>query len=162
MATWSGIRAKLEKDYLAESLRGHIEYFATSYSKCPDHEGRAAILLDGKEIISGGYYNNWTKASEFPHDEKYERRMKVEMAFMDDTAIQVGVFDQRCFYEAFAIFDSQSIEESLESDNLIVRIMAILDRRVGKRRLIKIKETIEEQEPVFREFFAIRAGAEGI
>ena len=51
MPTWSGTRAKLEKEYLAESLRGHIQYFATSYSKCPDHEGRAAIMLDGKEII---------------------------------------------------------------------------------------------------------------
>lgn len=43
MATWSGIRKKLEGDYLAESLRGHIQYFATSYSYCSDHEGRAAI-----------------------------------------------------------------------------------------------------------------------
>ena len=38
----NGTRSKLEKEYLAESLRGHIQYFATSYSKCPDHEGRAA------------------------------------------------------------------------------------------------------------------------
>ena len=162
MSTWSGIRSKLEKDYLAESLRGHIQYFATSYSKCPDHEGRAAIMLDGKEIISGGYYNNWSKASEFPHDEKYEKRMEVENAYMDNTALSLGVFDQRCFYEAFSIFNNQSIEQSLESDNLIVRIMAILDRRVGKRRLKKIKETIDAEEPVFREFFAIRANAEKI
>lgn len=70
---------------------------ATSYSRCPDHEGRAAIMLDGKEIISGGYYNNWVKATEFPHDEKYEQRMNYEMAFMDDTAMQLGVFDQRSF-----------------------------------------------------------------
>ena len=56
MATWSGIRNKLEKDYLAESLRGRIKYFATTYRKSHDKEGRAAILLDGKEIISGGYY----------------------------------------------------------------------------------------------------------
>ena len=59
MARWSGIRKKLESEYLAESLKGHIQYFATSYSKCPDHEGRAAIMLDGKEIISGGYYNSF-------------------------------------------------------------------------------------------------------
>ncbi|MCR5249960.1 MAG: hypothetical protein K6E50_05075 [Lachnospiraceae bacterium] len=162
MATWSGIRAKLEKEYLADSLKGHIQYFATSYSKCPDHEGRAAILLDGKEIISGGYYNNWVKASEFPHDDKYERRMKCEMAFMDDTAMQLGIFDQRCIYEAFDIFDNQSIEKSLESENMLVRIMAILDRRVGKRRLIRIRETIESEDPVFKEFFAIRAEAEKI
>lgn len=43
MATWSGIRSKLEKEYLAPSLQGRIQYFATSYHKCPDHEGRAAI-----------------------------------------------------------------------------------------------------------------------
>lgn len=160
MATWSGIRKKLEKEYLADCLKGHIQYFATSYSKCPDHEGRAAIMLDGKEIISGSYFNNWVKASEFPQDEKYEKRMRFENAFMDDTALQLGVFDQRCFYRAFEIFDNQSIEESLESDNLIVRIMAILDRRIGKRRLKTIGETIEEQDLVFREFYAIRVEAE--
>ena len=26
MAIWSGIKAKLENEYLAESLRGHIQY----------------------------------------------------------------------------------------------------------------------------------------
>ena len=119
-------------------------------------------MLDGKEIISGGYYNNWVKATEFPHDEKYEQRMNHEMAFMDDTAMQLGVFDQRSFYEAFDIFDNQSVEESLESDNMLVRIMAVMDRRVGKRRLKLIKETIAEQEPIFKEFFAIRAEAERI
>lgn len=30
MSTWSGIRHKLETEYLAPSLRGHIQYFATS------------------------------------------------------------------------------------------------------------------------------------
>ncbi len=39
MATWSGIRKKLETEYLAPSLRGHIRYYCTSYSKSPDHEG---------------------------------------------------------------------------------------------------------------------------
>ena len=162
MLRWSGIRKKLESEYLADSLKGHIQYFATSYSKCPDHEGRAAILLDGKEIISGGYYNNWAKASLFPKDEKYQKRMQEEMAFMDDVAVRLGVFDQRCFYEAFNIFDNQNIELSLESDNMLVRIMAVLDRRVGKRRLISMKETIEDEAPSFQEFFAIRAEAEGI
>ena len=42
MSTWSGIRNKLENDYLCPALRGHIQYFAASYSKSADHEGRAA------------------------------------------------------------------------------------------------------------------------
>ena len=46
-------KKKLETDYLAESLRGHMQYFATSYSRSQDHDGRAAIRYDGKEIIKG-------------------------------------------------------------------------------------------------------------
>ena len=162
MSTWSGIRKKLESEYLAESLKGDISYFATSYSRSHDHEGRAAIRYKGKEIIKGCYYHNWTKAASFPKDEKYERCMSEEFAFMDDTAIKLGVFDQICFYEAFKEFDNQSIEKSLCSENMLVRIFAVLDRRVGKRKLISMKETIENEGDTFKEFFAIRMNAEGI
>ncbi|MGP1617989.1 SF0329 family protein [Peptostreptococcus stomatis] len=162
MATWSGIRKKLESEYLAKSLQGHIQYYATTYSRSHDHEGRAAIRYDGKEIIKGCYWYNWTKAGQFPKDEKYERRMREENAFMDDTALKLGVFDQRSFYAAFQEFDQQSIEKSLKSENLIVRIFAVLDRRVGKRRLLMMKDTIEQEPDTFKEFYAIRARAEGI
>ncbi len=162
MATWSGMRKKLEREYLAESLRGHIQYYATSYRKSHDHEGRAAIRYDGKEIIKGCYWNNWMKAGLFPRDEKWERRMAVENAYMDDVALKLGVFDQRCFYRAFEEFEHQSIEESLVSNNLIIRIFAILDRRIGKRRLLLMQETINDEPEIFQEFFAIRAKAEGL
>lgn len=162
MPTWSGIRKKLETEYLAKSLQGHIQYYATSYSRSPDHEGRAAIRYDGKEIIKGCYWNNWVKVHLFPKDEKYDKRMSTEMAYMDDTALKLGVFDQRCFYNAFSEFDNQSIEESLNSDDLIVRIFAVLDRRIGKRRLALMKETIANEPETFQEFYAIRAKAEGL
>lgn len=162
MATWSGIRNKLENDYLAESLRGHIQYFATSYRKVLDQEGRAAIRYDGKEIIKGCYFNNWMKAHLFPKDDTYEKRMNVENAYMDDTAMRLGVFDQRCFYRAFDEFDNQSIEKSLISENLLVRIFAILDRRVGKRKLKEIRENILDEPVTFQEFYAIRVNAEKI
>ena len=152
----------MESEYLAESLKGDISYFATSYSRSPDHEGRAAIRYKGKEIIKGCYYYNWTKAASFPKDEKYERRMREECAYMDDTAIKLGVFDQICFYRAFKEFGNQSIERSLCSENLLVRIFAVLDKRVGKRKLISMKENIENEPDSIKEFFAIRMDAEGI
>lgn len=162
MATWSGVRSKLENTYLAESLRGRIQYYVTSYSRSPDHNGRAAIRLDGKEIISGCYWNNWMKAGLFPKDETYQTRMNRCFAYMDDTAIKLGVFDQSSFYEAFQAFDNQSVEESLASENMIVRIFAILDRRIGKRRLLAMKDHIQEEPETFQRFYAIRAEAEGL
>lgn len=114
MSTWSAIRNKLETEYLTDSLRGHITYYCTSYSKSPDHEGRASIRLDGKEMVSGCYWNMYFKADQFPHDEKYERRMKEEFPFIDETALKLGIFDQRCFYRAFDEFDDQSIEKACQ------------------------------------------------
>ena len=59
------------------------------------------------------------KADLFPGDEKYKKRMEVENAHMDDTALRLSVFGQRCFYNAFAEFDDQDIEMSLNSANLM-------------------------------------------
>lgn len=162
MATWSGIRNKLEKDYLAESLRGHIQYYCTSYNKSHDHHGRASIRLDGKELISGCYWNIYSKASLFPHDEKYEKRMKEPFPYIDETALSLGVFDEWCFYRAFHIFDNQSIEKSLSSEDLIVRIFAVLDRRAGKRRLIEMRDSLNEKDEIFNMFYTIRINAEKI
>ena len=51
MSTWSGIRNKLENEYLCPALRGRIQYFATSYWESHDQTGRAAIRLDGVEVL---------------------------------------------------------------------------------------------------------------
>ena len=65
MSTWSGIRNKLENDYLCPTLRGHIQYFAASYWESHDQTGRAAIRLDGVEVLRSNYYayeqNYWNR-----------------------------------------------------------------------------------------------------
>ncbi len=163
MATWSGIRAKLEKEYLAPALRGHLAYFATSYSKCPDHEGRAAVLLDGKEIISSNYYEHmisqsvqWHKIKE--EDPDISNADQWSKAF--DLALKEGTFEQHNFYKAFEEFDNQCIEKSLASDNPLVRMLAILDRRVGKRTLMKLKDKSEQDLEWLKPIYRIRFEAE--
>lgn len=143
-------------------MRGHIQYFATSYSKSLDHGGRAAIRYNGKEIIKGNYWNQYVKAHLFQKNDTYDRRMRESFLFIDNRALELGVFDQRCFYQAFEEFDNQNIDKSLVSDNLIVCIFAVLDRRVGKRRLLSMRELMENQPSVFQEFYAIRMHHEGL
>lgn len=149
LVTWSGMRKKLEQEYLADCLKGRIQYYATTYRKSADEEGRAAIRLDGKEILKGSYFNMWHRWN----DEHYA---------LDDRNLTIGAFDQRDFYAAFREFDNQSIEKSLQSENLIVQIFAILDQRVGKRRLLQMRETIQNEPLNFQTFYAIRMEAEGL
>ena len=149
MANWSKIRDKLENEYLAECLRGHIQYFVTTYRESHDQEGRAAIRYDGKEILSGAYFHK-------------NHPIDCCCGVVDETALKIGAFDQGNFYSSFHELDNQSIEKSLKSTNLLVRIFAILDKRVGKRRLISMKNTISEEPEVFQLFYSIRAKAEGL
>ena len=165
MHTWSGIRTKLEKDYLAPSLRGRVQYFATSYSKCPDHEGRAAIRIDGKEILKSGYYQKMFAQSRVIQDLQNKKEDFTYSKYWNesfDTALNAGEFDQRDFYEAFQEFDNQGIDKSLVSTNPIVRLFAILDRRVGKRRLVALQDGMKNELEWICPFLLLRLEAEGI
>ena len=57
---------------------------------------------------------------------------------------------------------NKSIEKSLVSDNPIVRIFAILDRRLGKRRLLALEDSMEQELDWVRAFYVIRMQAEGL
>ena len=76
--------------------------------------------------------------------------------------LEQGTFDQKVFYEAFGIFDNQSIEKSLASENLLVRIFALLDRRLGKRRLLALEESMGQEPDWVRAFYVIPIQAEGL
>ena len=167
VSTWSGIRNKLERDYLCKSLRGRIQYFATSYSKSADHEGRAAIRLDGVEVLRSDYYTYfdhvWSKFHQLRSTTLKDCDSAKEAIDMAHAyALEQGTFDQRVFYEAFAIFDNQSIGKSMNSENPLVRIFALLDRRLGKRRLLALKESMECELSWVRAFYVIRMQAEGL
>ena len=159
MATWSGIKNKLENDYLCPALRGRIQYFVTRYHEAHDREGRAAIRLDGEEVLRSNYYDYrdtlWSRFN-LLRDDPNDYRLAYESTLND------GCFDQRVFYEAFDIFDNQSIEESMNNDNPLVRVLALLDRRLGKRRLLAMKEKMEQELPWVRAFYVIRMQAEGL
>ena len=164
MSTWSSTRKKLEEDYLCPALRGRVRYFATTYSKCPDHGGRAAILVDGVEVLKSSYYEYapafWKLQSELRRLEEADWREAAPKA--GQTVLEDGLFDQRDFYAAFQEFDNQSVEASLASENPIVRIFALLDRRLGKRRLAALKETMEQELDWVRPFYFLRMEAEGV
>ncbi len=155
MYRWSTIRDKLENEYLADSLKGRVRYFATSYRESHDGDkGRAAIYLDGKPVVVGSTFE--------PGSSLYGFRYANDYLGLSDTDLKNGWFDQYDLYLSFQEFDNQSIEASLHSKNQLVRIFAILDRRVGKRTLCKLRETIETEPEVFRCFYAIRMDAEGL
>lgn len=166
MSTWSGIRNKLENDYLCPALRGRIQYFATSYWESHDQTGRAAIRLDGVEVLRSNYYayeqNYWNRYQALRREGVGEDDPKAPFRMAHEGTLNDGCFDNIFFYEAFHEFDNQSIEKSLTSENPLVRVFALLDRRLGKRRLLALEESMEQELDWVRAFYVIRMQAEGL
>lgn len=162
MLRWSGMRKKLETDYLAPSLRGHIRYYVTTYSKSPDHNGRAAIRFDGEEILRGSYWGDFLQNTTWEESLAHGSVFSYKGMPVDEYTIRTGTFDQKAFYGAFETFDSQRIEDSLQSADLLVRIFALLDRRCGKRRLAEMENAIRETPEILQRFYQIRCAAEGL
>ena len=61
-----------------------------------------------------------------------------------------------------AKYRNQTIKESINSDNPLERMFAILDRRLGKRTLLSIKETLDEQPNWLQFFYNLRLESEHI
>ena len=167
LGSWSGMRKYLEQDMLAESLQGRVRYGCTAYvgmDGCHIFE----ICIDKEQIkrfswetvnsyfIDSGYTSNknpngigeywaefWSLLDKFPIANRTE--------YTDEE-----------FCDALEKYRNQDIQESMYSNNPIIRMFAILDRRIGKRTLIKAKKTIEEQPIWLKQFYQLRLAAEGI
>lgn len=161
MHNWSRIRQKLEQEYLAPSLRGRLTYFVTAYHGTHDSdEGRAAVRLDGAEILKSNYFDRM--AAQWQHYYAADKAQRDHGAWRQSAldALRDGTFYQADFYRAFAEFDSQPIAESLVSENAIVRMFALLDRRTGKRRLEALRDTMRTEPQWLQMIYHIRLEAE--
>ncbi|MET3211350.1 UNVERIFIED_CONTAM: hypothetical protein ABIC26_004317 [Paenibacillus sp. PvR008] len=55
-------------------------------------------------------------------------------------------------------FLSISIEESLESNDILLNILALVDRRVGKKRILNMTEKMKLKHPIVQYFYELRRG----
>lgn len=163
MADWSAIRKKLEEDYLCPALRGRIQYFITMYRESHDRHGRAAIRFDGVEVLKSSYIEYLRQYNR--NEEELERTQpgmpgREQEELLWNMTESDGCIDEIVFYSSFDEFDNQSIVKSLESKRPLVRVFALLDRRVGKRRLLAMRECMHEELDWVRMFYHIRMEAE--
>lgn len=159
--SWSGLRQQL-KGFLCEPLKDRIDYFLTYYHKVHDSYGRASVRLDGKNMICFSWINMYRQ--EWDVDRQYKEKGYWDY---DDPELKEkwdseGNYCESDFLAAALEFLNLPISEALIHENYLIRLFAILDRRVGKRTLKRIadaKEYLEYPEWV-RQFYELRLGYE--
>lgn len=53
-------------------------------------------------------------------------------------------------------FLSTPIEESLESNDILLNILALVDKRVGKKRILNMAEKMKSKHPIVQYFYELR------
>ena len=66
------------------------------------------------------------------------------------------------FVHTITVYLKTDISAALHSDNYLLRVFAYMDRRVGRRTLVRIKDEVEVLPEWVKQFYQIRCEADGI
>ncbi len=158
--SWSNLKKQMN-ELLCDSLKDKISYFYTNYHEVHNAYGRATINYNKNEMVA------------FSWVEMYEQEQDASQLYSQGKAVSYGELEKgkwmtACklcdadFIHSLTIFLKTDINEALHSDNYLLRIFAYLDRRVGKRTLIKIKDEVEALPEWVQQFYRLRCEANGI
>ena len=174
--SWSGLKKQLES-LLCDSLKDRISYFYTTYREVRKAYGRASINYDKKELVSFSWdigYQQWADeykflndnnidASHFPNaEDMWQKQLEVQRNLAKEKWMPNGTLCETDFIYSASAYVNTDIAEALRSENYLLRVLAYMDRRVGKRTLIKIRDEAEKMPEWAKRFYKIRLEAEGI
>ena len=158
---WSKRKKRVES-FFSKAVQNRLELRSTNYRGAHDEEGRGYITLDKKEI--------WSMCTLSFYSIEYDRidEIALKKAILPYEAQKIaheelaseGKFNQYTFYDSLDEYCNNSIDQSLVSDNLLIRCLAMLDQRFGKRSLGSFDLSKESEKVV--EFFRIRCECEGL
>lgn len=142
--SWSGLSKQLT-DNLCDEFKSRITFFLTRYHSVHDSYGRAAIRLDGKELVVFSWIEMYHQEANTSELWKVDRQksydeMVEELKPKWDADCTYSEMD---FLDAALTFRNMSIKDALDSENYIIKILAIMDKRIGKRTLEQIKKSNE-------------------
>ena len=158
--SWSNLKSQMN-GLLCDSLKDKIQYFYTTYHEVHNAYGRATIDYNKKEMVAFSWVEMY--AQEYEMSQLYKEGKKISYGEMEKKKwMPEGKLCEIDFINSITIYLKTDISSSLTSDNLLLRVFAYMDRRVGKRTLIRIKDDVEKLPEWVKQFYRLRCEAENI
>src|SRR5262245_18298566 len=133
---WPKLRQRIEEG-MAPALVGRVRVMVTRYHRAADAAGRWAILLDGRQIGGLGDIEAEEERSRLTDEKAMELGVEVSKAQWPARVMLAAKarHDVGDFCGTLLKYTSTSIDAALASNDGVLRSLAFLDRRMGKRRL---------------------------
>lgn len=158
--SWADLNKRLT-GFLCDEYKGRLPYFLTRYHRVHNSYGRAAIRLDNREMVCFSWIEMYHKESDLHGIWEETGIWDESNQDLKDQWDASATYHDMDFLTAATSFLQTPIMDALYSDNYIVRIFAILDKRVGKRTLRKIEAegTYQKYPAWVKQFYDLRLGA---
>jgi hypothetical protein len=164
---WSKLKQLVEQRF-ADSLNGRVEVHSTRYYS---GEGRGWITVDKHEVADfstlGFFAQAYQRAKEqagtdftdpdAEEQARYYKALREEQAALRNEGALRQADYHRLLWDSLAL----SIDDASGSEAVLIRALAMLDRRLGKRRLRAFRLR-DNEHPLVRQFYLLRCESEGI
>lgn len=191
MATWSKMKQQMEA-FMAESLKDSVQYSSSSYRFTKEKTGQCYLKVNGIEVFAITKQVEGILWYENDQDVKKKQRilckiteeeiniLKEKNPNIPEQRLSVILMDQKTnecvknimeaqkrlwksdFSTSVSEFLATSIQKSMESEDILLNVFALIDRRMGKSRLRNMRESITQKHSIVQYFYTLRCKAEGI
>ncbi len=155
---WSQLKQRVEAQFTPK-LQGRVKVWATRYRGTGEEDGRGWLTLDGAQIYSMADLKadaDWRALGE---QVRLAGQAPPGSPESDWTRRSEHFFTHDHFREDLRVYVQTGIDDLLHDECPLLRGLAMLDRRLGRRRFVRL-EGIPDAHPFVRLLHTIRAGAE--
>jgi hypothetical protein len=156
---WSKLKKQIESGF-ADELKGKVQIYLTTYANSKSFMGRGWITYNGVElsnfsnneafVIHGSYSNVLCDKS--PGPPTHQPINNEDRA--EGNLVEKGEFSKYDFGDSCWDFINMNVKDAQMSINPLLRTLAVLDKRTGKRSLSTLDET--ESHPLVKYLIALR------
>lgn len=155
---------------ICDPLQSRIDFHLISYRKAHDQMGRAVMTVDKAEVFSmcsmtsmrEEYYREKEIRREWGEDGSDVETILAIQALAHEQLLHEGIYARYDFFSVVDDYIQSPIRELLKSDDVLVKALTMLDRRVGKRTLCRWKDFIQEEHPLVQRLYMLRCEVENI
>ncbi len=152
---WSKLKKEI-KSRFSKAVKDEVDFFMTEYAGF--YSGRAWITINGNEIVNfstaKSYVHFGNPWNELTKDSRWSRHSKVADEERNGGLIEEGEFSRGDFTDSCYKYLTLSIQDAQKSEHPIIRLLAVLDKRTGKRKLKELEEV--EVNPLVKYFLVYR------
>ncbi|OQP44251.1 hypothetical protein A4H97_33400 [Niastella yeongjuensis] len=159
---WSKLK-QLTEEKFADSVRKRVEIFSTRYNKPNSSTGRGWITIDGIEVVNFSTMKSGEIYCCIYHEATSTNCLK-HPAVKDEERtpgllIEEGEFSRFDLHNCCFEYLNLTVEEGLAHPSPLINLLAVLDSRLGKRRLPSLAK--KKHHPLVMRLLEFRLVQEG-